>query len=48
MAQDGGGHLYPLGRRAPGFTSTKQPEVCFRALLSDGAHEVRFEREAVG
>jgi hypothetical protein len=36
--------------RAAGFKSTKQPEVCFRALLTDGAHEeeVRFERMAVG
>ena len=34
---------------AAGFKSTKQPEVCFRALLTDGAHEeVRFERVAVG
>jgi hypothetical protein len=33
---------------AAGFKSTKQPEVCFRALLTYGAQAVRFERVAVG
>jgi hypothetical protein len=31
------------------FQNTKQPELRFRALLTDGAQEeVRFERVAVG
>ena len=30
------------------FESTKQSELRFRALLSDGVREVRFERVTVG
>ncbi len=29
------------------FRNTKLPEVSFRALLTEGAQEVRFERVAV-
>jgi hypothetical protein len=36
--------ISPVGQRGWDFTSTKQLELVFCALLADGLQEMRFER----
>ena len=44
MFGEGSGFCHPEVRSWTHFESTKQSELRFRALLSDGARELRFER----
>ena len=48
MFGEGSGFCHLGVRSSTHFESTKQSELRFRALLSDGTREVRFERVAAG
>ncbi len=48
MFGEGSGFCHSKMRSWTHCESTKQSELRFRALLSDGAREVRFERVVIG
>ena len=48
MFGEGSGFCHPRVRSWTRFESTKQAELRFSALLSEGTREVRFERVAAG